>query len=388
MRLFTLLLTSTMTVMAAAIISPALTKIHANFAHIANSQFLIKMFLTMQAIFVVFSSPVAGYISDKFGRKKLLAYSIVLYGIGGSSGLYLDSLFGLFAGRALLGIAIGGILTVNSALIVDYFDPMDQRRVFGYRSSTISFSGVLFLLFGGILSDISWRAPFAIYLSAFIMLPFAIMYLPEPKRSKETKNNNKSTFNGNFFPLLMIYSLAAVSIVFFYLIPVQLPFLLKEVFNANGTQSGLALSFSTLSAGFAALLYKRVRARLNPRQISIMVYALMGIANLIIAVAGSYYQIIIAMLINGLGMGLMLPNFNIWAGAYSSEHNRGRILGMLASSLFLGMFISPIFVQPIQASLGVAGAFAVASIILFSLSIGFLVSVLMRMGKAKKSQTI
>ena len=107
----TLLLTSTLTVMAGATIAPSLPGMEKHFSElgVANAELLVRLVLTFPALFIMIGSPIAGIIIDKFGRKPPLAASVLLYGLAGSSGSYLESLELILVGRALLGLAVAGV---------------------------------------------------------------------------------------------------------------------------------------------------------------------------------------------------------------------------------------------------------------------------------------
>ena len=117
----TLLLASTLTVMAGATIAPGLPAMKAAFAAEENADFLVRLVLTLPALFIVLGAPLAGFLIDRFGRKRLLLFSAILYAAAGSSGFFLNSLMLILIGRALLGFAVAGIMTSVTTLIADYF---------------------------------------------------------------------------------------------------------------------------------------------------------------------------------------------------------------------------------------------------------------------------
>src|SRR5690606_34962094 len=112
-RRLVLLLVATLTIMAGIIIAPSLPAIETRFADSEHIGLLSRMVLTLPSLFVALSAPLAGMLADRFGRKGLLVMAIALYGVSGASGLIADSLIALLAGRAVLGIAIGAIITLN-----------------------------------------------------------------------------------------------------------------------------------------------------------------------------------------------------------------------------------------------------------------------------------
>ena len=130
-----------MTVMAGATIAPSLPEMKAAFPDNPSAETLVKLILTIPGLFIAFSAPISGWIIDKFGRIKLLAFALLLYGIAGTSGLYLNTLMEIIVGRILLGIAVGGIMTTAVALIGDYFDGPQRQSFLGVQASIMSLSG-------------------------------------------------------------------------------------------------------------------------------------------------------------------------------------------------------------------------------------------------------
>ena len=109
----TLLLASTLTIMSAATIAPSLPQMAKVFQSIPNAEFLAKLVLTLPTLFIAISAPFVGRFIDKHGRTKLLMAALIAYAITGSSGYFLGGLFEILAGRALLGITIGILMTIK-----------------------------------------------------------------------------------------------------------------------------------------------------------------------------------------------------------------------------------------------------------------------------------
>jgi len=128
LRNITILVSSTLTVMAGAIIAPALPEISRNFSYLSNAEFLSKLILTLPALMTALFAPVAGYFTDRSGRKRVLLFSLILYAIAGTTGAYLSSIYLILAGRALLGMAVGALMTSVVTLIGDYFDGIERSR--------------------------------------------------------------------------------------------------------------------------------------------------------------------------------------------------------------------------------------------------------------------
>jgi MFS family permease len=371
LKLITLLLTSSMTVMAGATIAPALPRIQQFFQSEPNSEFWVKLMLTLPGLFTAIGSPFAGIIIDRFGRKPLLIGALILYGIAGGSGLVLRSLTGLLIGRAFLGLAVGAIMTTSIALIADYYLGPKRNQIMGIQAAFMGYGGVVFLTLGGLLADLGWRVPFSIYLSAFLVLPLVIFCLSEPKVELE-QNPRLVEDSDAKLPIgiiTFIYALTFLTMVVFYMIPVQLPFYLKSLGQVGGTQAGIAIASSTLASAVISMRYGSIKTRLSFTGVLIVLYLLLGLGYVTIFLAANYALVILGLIIAGLGLGLLLPNMNVWLNAKTPTAARGRVLGGLTTSMFLGQFCSPIFSQPIAQQIGLRQTYGVAGIMMLALGI-------------------
>jgi len=377
----TLLLASTFTVMAWTMVAPALPSIQAHFAEVANVAFWVRLVLTLPALFIAASAPIAGYIVDRIGRKTVLVMASLLYGLSGVSGYLAPTLTLLLISRASLGIAVGALMTTVTTLIADYYAGAARGRFMGLQAGFMGLAGTVYLALGGLLADIGWRLPFLAYFSAFLILPLILWALYEPSLAEQcaekphpasdpgqcvaesiraTQSINSVGAVASSVPvpfLLFIYLVMIGSQIIFYLIPVQLPFYLQDVTGASASQSGLAISVMTLFYALASLQYGRLASRLHHLQVLTIAFALLGVGYLLISWAGGWAIIVLGLLLAGSGMGLLIPNVSVWLADQTPLPLRGRVLGGLMTALFLGQFLSPIVGQPVSAIVGLGGLY-------------------------------
>ena len=366
----TLLLVSTLTVMSGATIAPSLPAMQSHFSEVPNSEFWVRLVLTVPALFIVIGSPIAGQLVDKIGRKPLLLGSAILYGFAGSSGFILNSVFTILIGRAFLGLAVAGVMVSATTLIADYFQGDTRANFMGLQAAFMGFGGVMFLSVGGFIADLNWRFPFLIYLFSWLLIPGILFSLYEPLRPKTdaAADLNLPTAKLPVKLLVLIYASVMLQQIVFYLIPVQLPFYLEQLTGVGATQTGLAIAFSILFSAFASMNYGRVKKRLSFIKILAIAFGLIGLGYVGIGIVSNYWLILLVLIPTGIGLGLMMPNLNVWTANEVPDALRGRALGGLTTFMFLGQFLSPIISQPVKRNIGMTATYGYAGVLLVVLA--------------------
>jgi MFS family permease len=358
--------------MAGAIITAAIPDITRHYNDLPFAELASKLMLTFPSLFIALLAPVAGQIIDRFGRIRPLLISLFLYAMGGASGFFIDNLYLILTGRAVLGIAVAGIMTINTTLIGDYFQGRMRSVFLGWQGAVMGFGGVVYIAAGGILANISWRWPFLVYLVSLALMLLAVMYLNEPVHNIRNKAGGQpaaATRRTQKFRLL--YISAFVGMLFFYLIPTQVPFLLQQVKQLTNSQVGFSISLAVLSGAIVSFYYGKIRLKMNFHQIYMVTFGLMGSGYLLVSLVDSYGGIMTGLLIAGLGTGLLMPNTNLWLISMAPVLQRGRQVGRLNFAVYAGQFLSPLMVHPIVYSGGIELAFGISGILMTALALYF-----------------
>jgi MFS family permease len=174
--------------------------------------------------------------------------------------------------------------------------------------------------------------------------------------------------------------------IIFFLIPVQIPFYLKNLGVEKNVLIGMAIAVSTLFSAISSISYSRIKGLFSFHTIFIVGYSLMAIAYLLVAMAHSYLLVLFAMMFAGLGMGMMIPNTNIWVMKIAPPEIRGKEIGKLTTFWFFGQFLSPIVLFPLISALSLSGTFLVASGVLLLLSLAWLFFLISNNRKLQKIQ--
>lgn len=361
-----LLLASSLTVMSGAIVAPALPLIAQEFMHVPHADLLSRLVITTPALAIALTGMLAGTLADRLGRRPLLLASLLLYALAGTTGLYLDNLYAILAGRFALGLAVAGVMTAASTMIGDLLQGESRQRFLGRQAACMSAGGVIFVPLGGALTQISYHAPFAVYAASLLLIPLAAATLIETRRPKSSQSPTPAATAAHLSPAILaaILTLAALFQIAFYLGPVQAAFLIKDKFQGSGIASGIAVAVMTLTAAVVSLNFNRLTRRRSPWFIASITALGMSAGCFIIANAPSYAVAVLGLAVFGIGAGFIMPNLMSWLMRLASESVRGRATGALTAAVFAGQFLSPLVFQPAVRVGGVPYAFTTGGIAL------------------------
>lgn len=349
--LLLLALTTMMSNVAVVTVIPHLKDYFSN----SNIELLSRLMITLPSLTIALTAPFLGHLIYKIGRKKITLFALLFFALTGSSGLYLETLNMILLSRALFGLNVAMLMIVSTSLVGDYFTGEARNNFMGWQSAFTSIGGVIFVVGGGILSDINWRLPFGIYLIGFLLIPFVIFFLKKTnfQAEEEEENTNPDT------RLLNIYFLAFLLMLVFYIMPTQMPFLMINHFHASGTLTGSIISSAFVFNAFGALTFARLKRFLNYDSIYILGMGIVSIGFTLIGLVTEVHYFFITASMMGFGAGILMTNVIAWMLSKASPDRRIKSSGYLTSSFFFGQFFSPIITMPIVSYFGVQHFFIV-----------------------------
>ncbi len=357
MEKVTLLLVSTLAVLSFAVITPSLPAMRDAFDQVPQAELLTWLVLVTPALFIVLAAPWAGLIADRIGRKPLLIGAILLYAVSGTSGAWASGLSVILAGRALLGISIAGTMTAATTLIADLSAGRSRRKLLGEQAAVIGFASGVFLVGGGILADVHWRWPFLLYALALVLLPPVMLFVHE--RARQARNRAVR----EHLPMRALapsWATLLIAQIVFFLSPVLLPFLLRDLGAVEATRSGMAVALLGVCYGAGALCAQPVSSRLGSARLFSVAFTLIGLAYLWVAFQRTWLGVLPGTALAGLGLGVVVPSVLAHVAERVPEAVRGRAMGSLTTVIFLGQFLAPILFAPVTSGWGNAASFAVA----------------------------
>jgi EmrB/QacA subfamily drug resistance transporter len=172
------------------IISTALGKIVEEFNSFNSLGFVVTAYLLTSTVTV----PLAGKLSDMFGRRMVLLTGVIVFTLGSLMSGLSGSIEQLILFRAIQGIG-GGIIMANAFTIIgDLFTPRERGKWQGLFGAVFGLASVVGPLLGGFLTDAhnilglvtDWRWTFFINIPIGIFAGIVIArYCPSIKHDKK-----------------------------------------------------------------------------------------------------------------------------------------------------------------------------------------------------------
>ncbi|TYR80003.1 MFS transporter [Priestia megaterium] len=324
------------------------------------SSLQVSMIITVYSIFAIFLIPIAGYLSDRFGRKKVIMPSLFLAGIGGAltgwaSWQMANPFWMILIGRAIQGIGSAGAMPVVLPCVGDMFeDEQEVTKGLGLIETANTFGKVLSPILGAFLATFIWFLPFwfipILCLISILLVLFLVKVPKSDKHSKKKKQDLsqflhriKKTLHENLEWLSAIFILGAIIMLVLFGILFYLSAVLEDRYNIVNTKKGfvmaiplLALSISSYVAGKKIGKNKSVM-----KWCAFFGFLLLTCSFLILFFNTSLFSILLTFVLGGIGIGVALPSLDALITEGIEKEERGTITSLYSSMRFVGVAAGP-----------------------------------------------
>ncbi|HLO34418.1 MAG TPA: DHA2 family efflux MFS transporter permease subunit [Anaerolineales bacterium] len=156
-----------MIILDSTVVNVAFTTLRREFgATLADAQWVLSIYVLSLGV----TTPVSGYLADRFGIKRVYLFGLAVFVIGSFLCGLAPSLGWLIAARALQGFGGGISQPLGPAQLYRAFPPKEQGTALGYFGIVLVFAPALGPILGGWLVDANlWRLIF------FINIPIGIL---------------------------------------------------------------------------------------------------------------------------------------------------------------------------------------------------------------------
>ncbi|MBN1785479.1 MAG: MFS transporter [Candidatus Methanofastidiosa archaeon] len=303
-----------------------------------------------------------GALSDRIGRKPMLIYGFLGYGVFMSSFALAHDIYTLMFLRAMQGICSACVWPAASALIADSVTARERGRAMGYLGMSTSVGLMFGPAFGGILKDLyGVQIPFLICGIITGSMPLLIkMSIDETVLDAKPLGRKISSFSGrSIFGWIIddyreiknhtlsrtLFSIFIAGFIFnfaYALIEPLLPIFVTEKIGASATEVGLAFT----AAGLVGSIVRPIAGDLADkigRKTPIVIGSLYsGIMTLPLIYIRSSADMIGIMGVRAVGWAMSDPATLALLSDVSDERKRGKLFGLYQLSSGLGWMLGPI----------------------------------------------
>jgi len=330
-----------------------------------DTTLLAQITMTLPAIFLIASAPLAGILAGLYGRRRVLIISLVGYVLGGAGVLLTTDLIQILTLRLILGVAGGALLTICLALIGEHYQDNARERILGYATALSSLSAGIALVTGGYLVDqFNWRAPFSLYLLAIPIIALAFVALPDSDDLRPPEPPKHGSRVETIFPVSHYYLLLVLLTLGMFTPAIQLPFLLEDRGTTSAETQGQIISATSFVAILSAGSYGWLRRWITVHGFLIIDAVSMGTGILIIALATSTLATVVGCVLVGIGAGMSEPAVASLIFDRMPVWVHGFAMGLIVSALNVGQFVNPLAFAAIGAVTSRPEAFLVVGAIL------------------------
>ncbi len=321
----------------------------------------IGLLITAFTLPGIFLTPFLGILADRFGRKKILIPSLLLFAIAGTSCALLSSFESLLIARFFQGVGAAALGALNVTLIGDLFKGHERAAAMGYNASVLSIGTASYPTIGGALALLGWNFPFLLPIFALPVAFFALFFLksPEPKKSTSLKMYIHLSLRAmRQHDVMSLYLASMMTFIILYgAYLTYFPILLNERFKANSFTIGLIMSSMSASTALTSAQLGWLSHTLSERILIKISFILYTTSLLIIPMVNNIYLFLIATILFGMAQGTNIPSTQSLLAGLAPDEFRAVFMSVNGTVLRIGQTIGPIIAGLTFAYGGLDGAF-------------------------------
>ncbi|MBP1947355.1 MFS transporter [Virgibacillus litoralis] len=312
--------------------------------------------ITMYSIVAIFFIPLAGFLSDRFGRKKVIIPSLIITGLGGlvagwASNSMSDPYLMIIVGRILQGIGASGAAPIVLPLVGDMFrDDKEASTTLGIIETSNTIGKVLSPILGAVLAAFIWFLPFysiPVFCAVSVLM---VGFLVKNKGGEEEHTSfkkywgfAKDTMKKHGKWLIAIFLIGAILMFILFGFLFYLSSILEDKYDYKGIWKGVLLAIPLLALSIASFIAgRKINDNLKiMKWITFIGIILTGASVAVIPFMDHPVYLLSIFLICGSGIGMSLPCMDALITESLEKDVRGVITSIYSAMRFIGVAAGP-----------------------------------------------
>ncbi|MDF9842950.1 MULTISPECIES: MFS transporter [unclassified Paenibacillus] len=322
------------------------------------SSFQVSLLITLYGLMAILMIPVAGYLSDRFGRKKIIMPSLIIAAAGGAvciaAALFTKGITAywiILGGRVLQGIGAAGAFPIVLPFVGDMFkDEKVVSKSLGLIETSNTFGKVLSPILGAYLGLLLWYAPFiSIPVLCIISFLLVLFLVKEPER--EADQQSLKDFMSGIVAILRehgrwlyaIFAIGGICMFVTFGVLFYLSETLEDKYNIHGVIKGLVLAIPLALLCLASYGSGKIigQSKLRMKWIGCGGMFLITAGMIITGFGSGLYWLVGLLSVGGVGIGIALPCLDALITEGIDQQNRGTITSLYSSMRFIGVALGP-----------------------------------------------
>ncbi|WP_125713022.1 MFS transporter [Companilactobacillus kedongensis] len=298
------------------------------------------------------ASPIVGKLSDRVGRKPVIAIGLFIYMISEFIFAVATSLPIFNLSRIIGGISAAMVIPTSMALGADLTDLKNRAKVIGWLSAAFSGGLILGPGLGGMLANIDYKTPFwvagvmglisAIFTQVFLKEDSKTRELEKKEQLREQKKGISSIRAILTAPMVMLFAMILVASFGLQGFESIYSIYVNQVFNFGLGTIALVLTLNgIISLILQVTAFNWIIVKIGEMNLISWCFLLSAVCVFWITQAHTKVEVIVATLIIFSAFDLLRPAITTLL-TKSSESNQGLINGMNMSLTSVGNIIGPL----------------------------------------------
>ncbi|WP_138496313.1 MFS transporter [Paenibacillus pinistramenti] len=319
-----------------------------------------SMLITVYGVVAIVLIPIAGYLSDRIGRKKVIVPSLIVTGAGGAV-CGAAAWFGegggnlvywiILAGRFIQGIGAAGAFPIVIPFVGDLFD--DEKQVskgLGLIETSNTFGKVLSPILGAALGMVIWYLPFVsipvLCLAALLLVLFLVKSPDKeekPEKLAETLHAVKDVLKQEGRWLYSIFAIGGICMFLLFGVLSYLSEQLEVKHGLHGVIKGLVLAIPLAVLCLSSYITgKKIGRNKTAMKWTGVIGMVLSTGSLFgIGLFNNIYFVIGCLVICGSGIGVVLPCADSLITEGIKQEIRGTVTSLYNSMRFIGVSLGP-----------------------------------------------